>query len=642
MSSEARQALAELAPPPGGLASPLRQALALAAVLALGAACYARVLHGEFVFDDERAVAGNAAIKGLGRLWAAGWLESWRRLGRPVVDLTLALDYQVAGLDPFAFHLHNLVVHLVAVVAVWALARAVLRRAAAPRASGVALVVAAFFALHPLQSQAVSYVSQRAESLASLLYVAGLLALLRLDEARRPGARVGWLGAALAAMLAGLGCKAIVVTLPVAWLFLSAAFPPPRDAVDGPRRALLRRLAWASPLLAVAAWFSRSAEGVLSGGRDAGFSIPGLTPWEYLLTQARVLWLYLRLLVLPVGQTIDRQVRVSRSLAEFDTAAAALALLGLVVAAAWAWRWSSERAGHPLATAARVGSFAVGWFLLLLAPTSLVPLVDVAVEHRVYLAAFGPMLAAVVLADALLSRAPGAVRLGAALAACAALALTLHARNAVWESRLALWRDAVTKAPGKARPHLSLATALEAAGATAEALAHFRRAEALLDDGSVEPPVLWRNLGAALVRSGRAGEALAVLERASARYPADADLLNNLGVVLLEVGRTADAEAAARRALAIRPEAAQGSNTLGEALLARGDVAGAVDAFGRAAALDPDAVPHHYNLAVALEAGGRGAEACRAWDEVSRRSRDPADLAAAREHRDRLGCGPRR
>jgi len=294
-----------------------------------------------------------------------------------------------------------------------------------------------------------------------------------------------------------------------------------------------------------------------------------------------------------------------------------------------------------LAPAVRAGAFAVGWWLLLLSPTSLVPLTDVAVEHRVYLAVFGPVLAVVTLADALLASASRGARLATGLAACAALGLTLHARNAAWETRVALWRDAVAKAPGKARPHLSLATALEARGATQEALWHFRRAEQLLGDGSVEPPVLWRNLGAALVRAGRPGEALAVLQRASAATPTDADLLNNLGVVLLELGRTAEAEAAARRALALQPGLAPASNTLGEALLAQGDVAGAVEAFRRAAGLDPDAVPHHYNLAVALEAAGRDAEACPAWGEVSRRSRDPADQSTAAAHLGRLGCGSR-
>ncbi len=613
---------------------------ALLVILSATALAYLRTLHGQFIFDDLPRIADNLAIKGPAALWGAVRPGAWTGLGRPLVDLTLALNYQAGELDPFGYHLVNVAIHLAAALAVWALARVALRRAGLVRVEGPALLTAACWALHPLQSQAVSYVIQRAESLASLCYLGGLLALLAADEARsRRVAAVAWLGGLLGLGL-GLGAKAIVVTLPVAWLLFGLAFPTAGDAALGAGRALLRRAVAALPLIGLAGAFALSSRIGESAAQGAGFNLADLPPLDGLMTQARAAWRYLGLLALPIGQSLDHQFRVSRRLAEPDTLAAVLALAALLGLAGWALGWAWRRTDHRLAPAARVGAFGAGWFLLLLAPTSLVPIIDVLVEHRVYLASLGPILAAVVLADLLTSAWRPPIRVALAVAVAASLGLTLHLRNAVWESGVAVWSDAVAKAPGKGRPHLSLAGALSEAGDPAAALPELQQARALAADGSFERRDLWRLEAVTLFRLGRVAEARAVLEEGLAALPTDEDLLNNLAIVELETGRPAEAEQLARRAVAARPGLAAAWNTLGEAQHARADHAAAVEAFGRAVALDPDAASQRYNLAVALEALGRNDEACRAWALVVRRTKEPGDVAVAQRRRVELGCGP--
>ena len=170
----------------------------------------------------------------------------------------------------------NIAVHLAAAVLAFLVALRLLRLAGAARASGVALAVAGLFALHPLQSQAVSYIAERSEALASALY---LLALLLLTEAERPGrAARSWAAYAgrLAAFAMALGTKAIAVTLPAAWLLAARVVPGEEGRSELARP--LWRLAMAVPVLALDLAYTRAALGGLAGQRSAGFDMPALDP----------------------------------------------------------------------------------------------------------------------------------------------------------------------------------------------------------------------------------------------------------------------------------------------------------------------------------------------------------------------------
>jgi tetratricopeptide (TPR) repeat protein len=479
----------------------------------------------------------------------------------------------------------------------------------------------------------VSYVSQRAECLASALYVATLLLLL----ARPSGDRRPWghWAAALATFTLGLAAKPIVVTLPAAWVAITlAAAPSGTPRAGGEWR---RRLPVVLPIAIAAVAFAIALLVSLRGRPDAGFSVPGTSPWLYFLTQLRALVVYLRLLAWPAGQSIEWAFPTSTGLAEPATLGAALAILGLATATVLLLV-RGRRHATPGGAAARLAGLGLAWFFIVLSVTSsVVPLADPLVEHRVYLASWGIFLAAVVAADALAARLGlQKAALAAYLAVVVVLGVLLFQRAAVWESKEAVWVDALLKAPHSARARMSLGHAYHEQGRTQEAL---RQYELALPDAARSPSLqaqILRNIGAAHFVAGRKEEAWRAFAAGLELEPDNDELLVNMAFV---AGDPAAAERLARRALEVRPDQPVAWIVIGSLALERKDWAAALAAFDRAAALDPDRGEAHYNRSLALGAMGRRAEACAALRASLQARLLPEDrtVAVAREA---SRCGP--
>ena len=429
--------------------------LLLTAVLASTAAAYRPALAGPFVLDDWGSIEANMRLRTPDAVRFPAPLEM---LGpdRRLTEVTFALDLREAGLDPVRFHVVGLLLHLAAVVAAFSFLSSLLRRSGHPRPRTLALGVAGLFALHPIQAESVAYAAQRSEVLASLLY---LVALALLDRAASawPGWRgaLSWAGGG-AAWLLGMGAKTIAISAPGAFLLEQAVVAPAPERGAGPlRRRAARALLLAAPLLALAAWSAslhfRSFEATPGGG--AGFTATALGAGAYFLTQLRVQWLYLRLLAWPDALAFDRAFAPSTG-PDGAVLAAGAGIAVLLGIAGWLWL-RAERSDGPR-PAERLGAFGILFWFVALSPTSsFVPVADLAVEHRVYLACLGPFLAATVGADAMLHRLlprPRAAAAGAALAVTVllALGLALHSRARVWSSAEALWEAAATASPGAA------------------------------------------------------------------------------------------------------------------------------------------------------------------------------------------------
>jgi protein O-mannosyl-transferase len=598
------------AAPPGH-----RPAWLLAVPLALAAAAYARVASAPLLFDDRSTILDNAAVRDVGAC-LRGLVQGLLRGGRSVTDLSFALNHAAGGLETRGYHLTNIAIHLCVGALVFAFTRTVLRLAGwSRRPEPLAVAVAGLWALHPLQSEAVSYLSQRAESLASGFYLATLLLLLAAERRGRGAAGALAYAGALVTFLLGVGAKPILVTLPAAYLLLAWLVP-----AAGAAAALTtggRRLALALPFGALGASCALATLRGSEGSAHAGFSVPGLTPADYFLTQWRVVATYLRLLCWPAGQNVDWGFNVSRSLAEPATLAAGLFLLALLAGASWLFARLRHRddAGG---AAGRLGAFGVAWFFLLLAPTSsVVPLADTLAEHRVYLASWGVILAVVMAGAHLLRRQPGR-RYARAVpavvgAAWLALAVALHARNAVWEGPVALWSDAVAKAPGHWRTHLQLGKAYWELGSYPEALRAYRAAAQQPVDRPEREAMVLSELGAMLVYSGQVDEAATVLRRAIALQPGHTNALVNLAVALLRTQDLAGAERYATAALARQPGLGRALEVLGAVRFHRGDAAGALPLLEQAVRDQPDDGGSLLYLGVAQEQLGHRAEACGVW-----------------------------
>ncbi len=590
---------------------------------------YVPSLSGEFQFDDHDFVEAGEAAKDPGAM-VRTLLAGVRPGPRPLTDLSLALDHAVGGLDPTHYHATNLLLHLATTVLVFLFARATFRRTGIEQPEILGAIVAALHALHPIQTQAVSYVSQRSEVLASLLYLAVVLLLARAEEhPSRFSGRLAWAGAC-AAFVLGLGAKPVIVTAPAAWLLWSHAFDPSR-------RKLVKRVLAAAPLLGLGALGAFVMLRATKGDLNAGFQIPGLPPWRYALTQLSVIPRYVQLLAWPAGQSVDHDHALATWPPAAETVVGGVLLIAAITGAVAVLR----RTPGETSPVTRVAGFGVLWFLLLLAPSSsVIPLRDAMVEHRLYLASFGLFAAALALGAHVSLRvgARGIHSAAIVLLAIGALGWATARRNEVWRTQLALWSDVVAKAPGLARGHLNLGFALDRAGDLRGAVEEYRRAVSLVDASTPHDLEVYQDLAGALRDLGRCSEARAVLDAAIPMAPMDPELQTDLAVCLAEAGDTDAALAAARRATTYARGDPATHNVLAYVLLLRNDPTAALEELMVALRLAPGYPPAVLNTATAREQLGDGMGACAALREYLQLAAGRAAQANARERFVRLGC----
>ena len=583
----------------------------LAGVLLLAVLAYAPGLNGDFQFDDSHTVQFNRGIRHLDHFLSGSAVLDALHGRRVLTEFTFALNYWAAGIAPFFFHVTNLAIHLATTLLVFLFTRRIFALSGATGWDFLAVAVAAVFALHPLQTQAVIYVSQRAESLASGLYIGSLLLLLRAERRSLSKAGVASYVASLVLFALGFCTKVIVATLPLAYLLIGL--------VPGPQQAGLlartwKRLALAVPFFAYALSTTLSTVTDLKGV-DAGFSIPLMPPFRYFFTEWHVLVTYMSLLFWPSGQNMDWDFPLAHGLGDPVVLGSGCFLVVLLAGAGIAYLRCRSRADKR-GSVGRVAAFGVAWFFLLLAPTSsVVPLADVLMEHRVYLASLGVFLAAAVLVQSLAERLvrPSQPRLytAALVCLCAGLTSATYCRVGLWRSKLALWSDCVAKSPLKARVHLGLGNALGKDGNIERAIAEFRYA---LDLARKDP--LWLRqeirgkLGTAFLMQGRPDDAIAYVKEGLAEQAVNANLLGLLAMVYLQQRNLSAAEAAAEDSVRASPEPSSSLQILSTVRRAKGDQEGEVAALERAVQLDPWEPQCRLLLARVYREQGRMERAC--------------------------------
>lgn len=543
--------------------------LILIAVMAFLA--YSNTLHAPFVFDDLTSITGNPVIRDLGRfLDGDGYRYNPRRF---VGYLTLALNYRMGGLDVAGYHLFNLAVHIGCAQMVYLLLRLTL---ATPFFAGerggpsvrdlhmrdlAPLLAALLFALHPVQTQAVTYTIQRLASLATLFYLVSIVLYIRGRLAQRRDGASGtallcYLCSLLSAMLA-MRTKEISFTLPAAVALHEFFF----FGVTARKRIALAAATLLAPLSGlIAVITSGSSPGrLLNDVADATRLETSIPRLDYLFTQCRVLVTYLRLLIFPARQNLDYDYPVYATLLSAPVLLSLLLLLSLLALALYLFLRSStcpgrETAGNPATTGRgdeRLLSFGILWFFLTLSvESSVIPIADLIFEHRLYLPAVGASVCAAILLFRLVSRFPGWNSRCAVIALLLVLCLATRQRNAVWQAPLTLWNDVVSKSPAKARPHLNLGSELMRLGRTDEAMAQFQDAVRLKPDYAEA----YANLGGACNSKGLYDRAIEQLGVALRLNPDNADALNNVGTSFAMKGEPELAIAYLQAALRLAPE----------------------------------------------------------------------------------------
>ena len=537
----------------------------LCAVLAItGAAllAYHNSFSVPFVFDDELAIVTNRSLH---NLWTAIFpppeLTGLPISGRPVVNFSLGLSYAISGEAVWSYHVINLLVHIATGVVLFGVVRrTLLQPGLAPRfgahAFELALLSAGLWTLHPLQTESVTYISQRAEALLGLFYLSTLWCFIRAVE---PGAAPKWSRLAFVTCLLGMATKEVMISAPLFAALYDRAF------VAGSWREVWARhrrihLALASTWLLLG-WFVVQEGG--ARGMSAGFGL-GVSWWSYLLTQCDAIVMYLGLSFWPHPLVLDYGTGLARSVA--DVWWQAIIVVALFAGTLWA-----------LVRRPAVGCLGA-WFFMILAPSSsVVPLVgQTMAEHRMYLPLAAVMVFAVTSTYLFLER-KGMLLL---VAAAVALAVTTERRNQDYASTISICEDTVTKRPDNAR------------------------AMALLADYCR--------------RAGRLDDARKWLERSLEIQPGVRPVLNNLGYVWQELGEPAKAAACFQQALALRPGDAATMNNLGNALVLSGHVSEGIAQLESAMRAAPDSWDTRFNLASMLAQSGRLDEAMTNFEQLIR------------------------
>ena len=294
---------------------------------------YSNTFHATFHFDDAGSILEDYTIRNLGNL--PGILQGSRGIARA----TFALNYAVGGINVAGYHIVNLAIHITNGILVYFLVFLTLIRidSLKDRAKRIAVYTSLLFAVHPIQTQAVTYIVQRMEILASMFMLTGLLLLIKGSEASKIYVRILLYGAVAVSYLLGFYSKEMAITLPALvflydWCFLA----------KGDMKKITARLPLYLVLIAMLAFFvTRSLPGLQEtpGGSTVGFSVQSrepitsleagqqqagstglgfqaISPKEYAFTQFNVIMYYITLLFAPVNQNLDYDFPMSKGLFE--------------------------------------------------------------------------------------------------------------------------------------------------------------------------------------------------------------------------------------------------------------------------------------------------------------------------------------
>jgi Tfp pilus assembly protein PilF len=481
-------------------------ALALLAGLFAAFQVYAPAVHGPFLFDDAYLPMNVPA-------WAHGSFSNAIRGVRPLLMASYWVNERLAGTDPTQYHEWNIFFHFLNALLVYFVVRKLLDLAGAPR--NLALFAAGLFLLHPLATESVAYVAGRSDSMSTIFFFGAYALFLY-----RRSAAISW-PVALGVLLlfgAAMASKENTVVLP-ALLLLTDYFWNPGFSFEGIRRnwRLYAPMAIGGAVGAVFVFR------VLGGADSAGFKMKDMTWYEYLFTQFRVFWVYLKLFVMPSGQTVDYDFPISRSILDPAAILGLIGILALIAAAVYFHR------RYPLAC------FGLLMFVILLAPTSsFIPIKDPISERRVYLPMIGLLL---ILLDAIrrlrVDRNVLVASLSALLVISAALA---YQRNTVWSGAIPLWEDAVKKSPRKARAHFQLAMAYYSANRCQDAEERFQNV-AQLEKPDYRLLIDWALADFCLNKND---EALQKLQQAAA-LEKTAHVYTQIAMIHAKAGRIAEA-----------------------------------------------------------------------------------------------------
>ncbi|PYP88410.1 MAG: hypothetical protein DMF61_07405 [Blastocatellia bacterium AA13] len=555
---------------------------------------YSNSFTGPFVFDDHVYIDENPYIH---QLWPPGAvLVGLNNISRPLIAYSLALNYKISGSSPWSYHAFNILIHVIAAIALFGVVRRTLLSERLSKryqdiATPVAMVIGLIWAVHPIQTQAVTYVIQRCESLMGMFYLLAVYCSLRSFEAAR---RNLWIFGAAAACICGMLSKQVMVTAPLMilvfdYLFFSNSV---REALRSHWRLYAGlALGWAALLITV----------LISPVNDtAGFAVKSISPFRYFISEFAVVWHYIRLSLVPAPLAFDYAWPRAESI------------------------WAAIAYGIPLFVPAALTAFGLwrrapwaifgAWFFIILSvSSSIMPFNDLAYEYRVYLSLAGVISGMVFGAIELwrgwlhsrVATACSAINGGRlafllVIVMVASLGILTLSRNQDYKTEMGLWADTIVKLPANPRARINFGTELQTQGRLADAVAQFTESIAI-DPSNAGA---FYNRGSALKTLGQFDQAAADFNEALRLEPRYAKAHNNLGSLLVERRDLKSAEVHFRKALEISPDSKLARLNLAGTLAAQRQFGEAQEHAEKLLEFAPKLAEAHFIVALCRESAG--------------------------------------
>ncbi len=627
-------------------------ALGIAAIIFIGLLLYSNTLYVPFIFDDYSSIVDNDAIKDL--------TISLKDISnnRYLSSLSFAINYAIGDLKPFGYHIINNFIHIINAILVYHLVILTFRTpyfssqqsaiSANPPSSPlnlrgdregllsshfIAFSSAFIFIAHPIQTQAVTYIAQRATSMAAMFYLLSLVMYikwrLRMQDTgymmqdkedkiqditllnppfprgevkRGIMYRASWimyLCSIISAILA-MKTKEIAFTLPLVIALYEFSFFNKTPNFELRTRSLKRFLYLLPILLTLLIIplsmvnFKAPVETITQDIDIQSRETVNITRTDYLLTQFRVIVTYLRLLILPINQNLDYRYPVYNSFFDLEVFLSFLLLLSILGIAVYSF-FISRRTHHAL----RLMSFGIFCFFITLSvESSIIPIKDVIVEHRLYLPSIGFFIAAVLSVEHFFSN----MRLKTVLMAIIVLVLSVgtYNRNTIWKDPQKLWEDVISKAPNNVRAYTELGAIFRDEGQYAEAMNQFEKALKI----SKNYALTYYNIGYIHYKSENYKNALMYFRKTlEFNLPSliRMETFNSLGMTYSEMGNDVDAVNAFKEAIKTLPTSIIPYNNLGRQYIKMGNFDSAIEILKKGLEIREE--PHlRSNLSIAYTA----------------------------------------
>lgn len=609
--------------------------LGIFSVVLLGVTLYSNILQSPFVFDDHSSIVEDEITKNIN--------TAFKNISnsRYLTQLSFSLNYVIGGLRPFGYHLINNIIHVINATLVYYLVvltfrtpffRTYCASRLMPDTSPyfIAFASAFIFVAHPIQTQAVTYIVQRATSMATMFYLISLLMYIKF-RIQDSGHRIqdgksnnhtsspitdrfapffSYSVSVLCAILA-MKTKQIAFTLPIIILIYEFSF------FNRPLNSVLRltnskRVLYLIPIiltmLVIPLSTLNTKEPIEINMQDIDLlsrDTPDISRADYLLTQFRVIMTYLRLLVFPIDQSLDYRYPVYHSFLDMHVSLSFLFILFMIGVAIYFFsrsRSSLRSTQFPdsrsLSPHFRLISFGIIWFFLTLSvESSIVPIKDVIVEHRVYLPSIGFFIGCISFLDCMIHQQRLKLILIIIIVAC--LSVSTYARNSLWKDPQKLWEDVLDKSPNNVRAYNELGAIFRDEGKYAQAMEQFEKALKINKNYGVT----YYNIGYIQHKLGAYENALAYFQEAL-RFQLNAqlhmDIYTSIGITYSEMGNDTDAVQAFKKAVEILPGSIIPYNNLGRQYIKMGKFDQAIEILEKGLRIREE--PHlRSNLSVAFD-----------------------------------------